>query len=136
LTLDPQSPSAKPAEAALGTVLLVEDDPLIRTVTAMQLKDLGYDVLEAPGASQALDLLRGSAVVALMTDIQLPDMPGTELALQATALRPGLAVVFASGRRGAEAAGPPQAVFLPKPYTKARLREALAGACAAASGGA
>ncbi len=101
----------------------------------MQLKDLGYGVLEAPGASEALDLLRGADVRALMTDIQLPGMPGTELARLALALQPGLAVVFASGRGGAEAEGLPRAVFLAKPYNKARLRDALAGACAAASAG-
>lgn len=116
-------------------MLLVEDDPLIRTVTAMQLKDLGYGVLEASGASEALVVLRGTAVRALMTDIQLPGMPGTELARQAVALQPRLAVVFASGRGGAEAEGLPRAVFLPKPYNKARLRAALADACSAASGG-
>jgi signal transduction histidine kinase/DNA-binding response OmpR family regulator len=78
-------------------VLLVEDDDLIRNVTTDMLESLGYAVFQAGDARQALSILQDTPVDVLMTDLELPDLPGDELAVEARRLKPGLKVIFASG---------------------------------------
>lgn len=81
------------------TILLVEDDDLVREVTARILGSLGYRVVPAPGGEEALAWLRAATepVHLLLTDVVLPKMGGRVIAEQACALRPGLRVLFASG---------------------------------------
>ncbi len=132
-----QAPAPAVAEAPpppTKTVLLCEDDALIRTVTVLQLEDLGYSALEAGSAAQALELLRQHSIKVLVTDIGLPDMPGTELARRAMEIRPDLSVIFASGQADTGRVELPRAIFLPKPYDKAGLARALARACAQEAG--
>jgi CheY-like chemotaxis protein len=70
--------------AATETVLLVEDDPRVRTSTAAALLELGYTVTEAAGGEEALQELGQSTAIALMlTDIVMPGMNGRQLAEQA-----------------------------------------------------
>jgi CheY-like chemotaxis protein len=102
-------------------LLLVEDDDLVRLVTADLLTELGYAVREAENAGDALAALDGSVEV-LVTDIQLPDADGRDLAREARARVPGLAVVIASGDVGEEDG----AVWLTKPYNAEALRDAIA----------
>lgn len=101
-------------------LLLVEDDELVRLVTADLLTEMGYAVREAESAAQALAVLDG-AVQVLLTDVNLPDADGRDLARQARARAPGIAVVIASGEDGAEEG----AVWLAKPYGAEALRAAL-----------
>jgi two-component system cell cycle sensor histidine kinase/response regulator CckA len=81
------------------TILLVEDDPLVRALTRTILKEAGYHVLEAENAEAALTLFeRQSAIIhLLLTDVVLPRMGGRQLANQLRARRPGLKVLFMSG---------------------------------------
>ena len=79
-------------------VLLVEDDDIVRMLTAEILEEFGYSVEACSDASSALAFLRqGETVDLLMSDVGLPDLDGHELAEAARALRPDLAVLFASG---------------------------------------
>jgi PAS domain S-box-containing protein len=109
------------------TVLLVEDQPMLREHAAAQLRELGYRVLPAGDAAAALaELGRAPEVALLLTDIALPGgMDGLALAAAAAAERPGLRVLLASGlaenegaREGVAASGLP---VLAKPYRRRDL---------------
>ncbi len=110
------------------TVLLVEDDALIRMSTAEMLKDLGHVVAEAASADEALLVLQTYPVDVLITDIELVGTSGAELAERARLLRAGIGIIFATGkdqlpaRKGRERDG---AVLLRKPYDSAGLADSL-----------
>ncbi|WP_339513324.1 response regulator [Pseudomonas sp. RL_15y_Pfl2_60] len=82
----------------LHTILVVEDDAVVRTLTLEVLEAFGYQVFGAEDGDTALGILRSEqALSLLMTDIGLPDISGLELAQQAQTLRPDIAVLLASG---------------------------------------
>jgi signal transduction histidine kinase/CheY-like chemotaxis protein len=90
--------SLVPSTASQGGVLLVDDDVAVRATTAAVLRDLGYDVREASGGAEALDLLRrDSQIEVLLTDVVMPGMNGAELARLAPGVRHGVAILFMSG---------------------------------------
>ncbi len=95
------SPVRRSGEPVRGetTVLVVEDDAVVRSMAVAALRDAGYDVHEASEAREGLDVLRRHPEVALLfTDMVLgPGMGGRELADQAAAIVPGLAVIFTTG---------------------------------------
>ena len=80
-----------------GLALLVDDEDLIRATTAQMLIDLGYSVVEASSAMEALPHLRNSTVALLVTDHLMPGMTGTDLARRAQADHPGLPILIISG---------------------------------------
>ena len=112
---------AVPSRPLPLTILLVEDEEIIRMSTAELLRDLGHTVLEAGNAEEASKLLQRCAVDALITDIQLPGKSGFQLADEARSLHPEVAVAFSSGsdrlpddRR--------EAILLRKPYDETHCR--------------
>jgi CheY-like chemotaxis protein len=111
-----------PAPGQGEIVLLVEDDPLIRVVTAAMLRDLGYQVVEAEVAEAALALLDGVAL--MITDLGLGKMDGLALAAAARARLPFLPVIIASGQAALDT-GLDGLVWLHKPFDSAALRAAL-----------
>jgi CheY-like chemotaxis protein len=83
-----------------ATVLMVEDDPAVREVAATILKELGYHVLEAGDAEEALRTFgaHASSVDLLLSDVVLPGaLRGKELAERITAVRPEVKILFMSG---------------------------------------
>ena len=96
---------AAPCDAKIGemqrgheTILVVEDDEAVRRVTAQQLKELGYEVLEAENARAALTILQRERVDLLFTDVTMPGgVSGPDLAAKATAQDSGLKVLMTSG---------------------------------------
>jgi PAS domain S-box-containing protein len=94
----PESPQEAPATLR-GTVLLVEDDEMVRRVTAGMLESLGLEVLAAATWREALAFVgRADAPIdLLLTDVVMPGMSGKVLSDRIAALRPGLPVVFMSG---------------------------------------
>ena len=81
-----------------STVLLVDDEELVRESTADMLDRLGYDVVQSSGGADALELLAGSNTIdALVTDYLMPGMTGRELAKQARRDRPDLPVLLITG---------------------------------------
>ena len=79
-------------------VLLVEDDHVLRAVSADTLNDLGYRAIPASNGRQALDELeRDRDIKVLMTDIELPGMDGQQLAAEARRRRPGIGILFVTG---------------------------------------
>ena len=109
--------------AALPTVLLVEDEVLIRNLIADWLGERGFVVHEVATGDAALSYIgEGGAVDVLFTDVNLPGtIDGAELARRARELRPDLPIVYASGRHGCSDLGTvvPRSVFVAKPYNPA-----------------
>ena len=127
-----------PARALEGheTVLLAEDDSLIRGVMSRALRDNGYKVLEAANGTEALRLSDehvDEEIEVLVTDLVMPLMGGAELARQLSGRRPRTEIIYTSGyveedAMPAELTGP-SAEFIHKPYSPAdlivRIRELL-----------
>jgi PAS domain S-box-containing protein len=127
----------KPALGGEETVLLVEDEPLVRDVTVRALEAAGYTVLVVGDGEQALalDPARLREARLLITDVVMPGMDGATLAGNLRGRNPNLSVLFISGytrdalaRHGVLDGG---VNFLPKPFTGAellaRVRELLLG---------
>ncbi|MCA1500925.1 PAS domain S-box protein [Bradyrhizobium sp. NBAIM14] len=120
------------------TVLIVEDDPFVRSSVIRRVEALGYRVVAAVNGKDALQQLQSDPGIDLLfTDIVMPGgMSGWELADQARRVRPGLPVLFTSGyaletlvEQGRAQA---RAVVLTKPYRKVELAQRLRDALAAA----
>lgn len=118
------------------TVLLVEDDSLIRLSTADMLQELGHRVVEAGSAGEALEALDGGRIDLLICDVSLPDLSGVELARRARLERPRLPVIFATGHceiEGLQEAGLAQSsLTLSKPFEEEALSDCLRRAAASA----
>jgi signal transduction histidine kinase/ActR/RegA family two-component response regulator len=109
-------------------LLLVEDDPVVGTVMAAALEDLGYSVIRAFSADEALVLLaRGEPIQILFSDVVMPGaLNGLDLAREARRLRPGLPILLTSGYTEGATAGK-EFRLLAKPYRIEALAEALIG---------
>jgi|GEM_PF-3337143 len=115
------------------TVLLVEDDPLVKRVTERMLHRLGHKVVGASSPSEALSVLASypDQVDLVLTDVQLPEMPGPDLVVRLLALRPTMRVIIMSGAHVTlDPAAKFVATILPKPFLTAaldaKMKEALA----------
>ncbi len=102
------------------TILVVEDEPVVRALVVEVLNELGYETLEAGEASEALRITEsGQRIDLLISDVGLPGMNGRQLADIARQQRPGLKVLFATGYAESSAAndflGPDMAVIT-KPF--------------------
>ncbi|MBI0473941.1 type II toxin-antitoxin system ParD family antitoxin [Sphingomonas sp. MA1305] len=119
----------RPAPGANGqvTVLLVEDDEVIRATTAELLQQGGYVVVDAASAEEAMTALQTVPIDVLVTDVNLPGLSGPSFARTARELRPRVGVVFATGDVAAVPADT-GAVLLAKPYGLETLHAAISGA--------
>jgi len=133
----PVAPEATRAGAAPGqgrAVLLVEDEPDLLETAETLLGELGYAVMPARNAAEALDhLSRGHVVDVLVSDVMMPGgMSGVELARAARRMRPDLPIVLATGYAdaAAEAAGALGAPMVHKPYAIEQLGAAMRAAIA------
>lgn len=128
------TPSEVRARGAGQSVLVVDDNPDICKLVRAQLVSLGYGVEIAGDGAQAMARLeQGPAPALLLTDIMMPGaMDGTAIAAAARKLYPAIPVVYMSGyAEGGESRDRIVAdghAFLQKPFTKAQLAEAVAGA--------
>jgi PAS domain S-box-containing protein len=110
------------------TILLVEDDDLIRANTAETLQDAGFVVVHAVTAEEAMTALQTAQIDVLVTDLNLPGESGVELAGRARQMRPTLSIVFATGDGGmAPEAAKLDAALLTKPYSATQLIAAIRG---------
>ncbi len=104
------------------TLLLVEDEDAVRSFAARALKLRGYQVFEASGGEEALEIVRRNEtnIHLLITDVMMPNMDGPTLVRAVKRLRPDIAVIFMSGyaeetfRKNDEKAE--DLHFLPKPF--------------------
>lgn len=117
-----------------GTVLIVEDEAAIRSLTSRILRRKGYEVLEAVDGADALRVAEAhdGSIEVLLTDLVMPGIGGAELAGRIGSARPRLRVVYMSGYGEEDLAthgveGP--ALFLGKPFRPdellAKVRAAL-----------
>ncbi|HEV7365124.1 MAG TPA: response regulator [Gemmatimonadales bacterium] len=139
-----ETPAASPqpvieaASTATGTVLVVEDDPLVRSMVRRALNEAGLKVIEAANGQEALTVVQsdGPRVDAVLTDLAMPELGGQQLAHRLIEQYPDLPVVFMSGytdddvaRRGLLDAG---MSFLEKPISPEiltrKMRQVLEGA--------
>jgi DNA-binding response OmpR family regulator len=107
------------------TVLLVEDDAMLRGILAGALADEGFAVLTAQNGEQALTIAStlGAQLGLVVTDVLLPVMDGLELAAQLASLKPPPAVLFISGiATGRDVPGP----VLAKPFGPIAFLEQVA----------
>lgn len=109
-------------DSSEGTVLLVDDEDMVRHVTRRMLELGGYDVLEADSAAQALAVLQElhSAIQLLVSDIQMPGMSSVQLAEQIEGEWPGIPILLISGHAGEHAVHIKHPV-LGKPFTMQAL---------------
>ncbi|MER8921874.1 CHASE3 domain-containing protein [Mesorhizobium sp. M0802] len=126
--------AGNPAVPVTETILVVEDDPRVRTSTTDAMRELGYTVIHAASGQEALEKLGDNPGVALMfTDIVMPVMNGRKLAEEALARMPKLKVIFTTGftRNAVVHNGvvDHDVHFLAKPFTieqlAAKLRDVL-----------
>jgi len=125
----PTSRISAPESQCDETILIVEDDPFIRSLASRILRDRGYSVLEAHDAVDASMVSRKhqGPIHLLLTDVVLPGASGRELARTLAETRPAMRVLYTSGytddaiiRHGILEPG---IEFLQKPFTPALLRQ-------------
>jgi CheY-like chemotaxis protein len=116
------------AAASAKTILIVEDEPLVREVSVSELQEPGYDVLEAPTALEALAILNSGLAIALVfIDVNMPgNLDGLQLAAQVRERWPQVRLIVTSGgcQVGPEQVRPPGR-FIPKPYLLAAVIDAV-----------
>ena len=137
----PRSGKAKPKRSAkakdqdnelwgTGTVLIVEDEAMVRTVAERALTRHGYKVLTANNGEEALERLaeHGQDVELLISDVVMPLMDGPTMVREARKTFPDLPILFMSGyaeeqlRKSIDIAN---VAFLPKPFSVKELAEAV-----------
>ncbi|RWX74802.1 PAS domain S-box protein [Neorhizobium lilium] len=131
--LNPSVPSPAPATLLTETrklsVLVVEDEPLIRMATVDMLEELGHAVCEAGAGQQALDMLDKSQPDIVLTDLGLPGMDGETFCHEIRRRWPKVAIIFATGKDQGPALGDrSRTALLRKPFGVDELKTALAAA--------
>jgi two-component system cell cycle sensor histidine kinase/response regulator CckA len=109
------------------TILVVDDEKVVRVLIRRQLEDAGYPVVDAAGGREAIQLIleRGAPIGLLITDVLMPFMNGRELATRVSVIRPDLKVLFISAYSADILSGfglwPAGVEFLRKPFKHGEL---------------
>jgi two-component system cell cycle sensor histidine kinase/response regulator CckA len=121
----PEQPAPAPSSGNL--VLVVDDEPLVRTHLRHALQSQGYEVVEADSGASALEQLVHTQPTLVVLDMTMPDLSGIEVLAHIRELRPQLPVILASGYHDAILDSPALGfqAFLAKPYTLAALFDAV-----------
>ena len=118
-----------------GTVLLVEDEPMVRSVAERALTRHGYTVITADNGEEALDILaKGDVIDLLISDVVMPGMDGPTMVREARKSRPELKILFMSGyaeEQLRKSIDIENVNFLPKPFSVTELAEAARRAAGA-----
>lgn len=117
--------AAVPNEAT-ATVLVIDDEDLVRDVVARMIEDLGYAAVTAADGKTGLELVERQPIHAVLVDLTMPHMSGAEVVAALRERRPGLPVVLCSGY-DRDGRGPVAAdAYLPKPFRMDALERTLA----------
>jgi PAS domain S-box-containing protein len=114
-----------------GTILVVDDEPLLRRVAGKLLQKLGYSVLEAASGQNALEIFqeRGAEIALVLLDLIMPGLNGFQTLERLRALNPAVPVLMCSGYGdGGEQELPPGVNFLSKPYPLEMLSQRVSEA--------
>jgi CheY-like chemotaxis protein len=120
---NPEAPSLSPSPGGQETVLVVEDEEVVRSYICKALQQKGYTVLEAGPASGAIQfgIQYPEPIHLLVSDVVMPQMSGQELASRLTVMRPSIKVLYLSGYTKEEVTRhgvlEPGTAFLQKPFT-------------------
>jgi len=124
--------TVKPVRGGHETILVVEDEPVLRDLAQLILQDCGYRVLDASSGVDALTVWQRhrGAVDLLLTDMIMPDgLSGKDLADSLLSAKPNLKIIFTSGYNvediRAEMNGKNSSRFLQKPYSRSTLAQAV-----------
>ncbi|MDX3899913.1 MAG: response regulator [Sphingobium sp.] len=137
----PEKPKALPRRGdtwGTGTILLVEDEDMVRTVAERALSRQGYTVITASDGELGLEALeKAERIDLLISDVVMPNMDGPAMVARARQSHPDLPVLFMSGyaeeqlRKSIDIAN---VGFLPKPFSVSQLAEAARDALASGPG--
>jgi two-component system, cell cycle sensor histidine kinase and response regulator CckA len=137
ITPDHPEPALSGSLRGHETLLLVEDEPALRSLTRNLLEICGYKVLDARNGAEAMDMSQAhdGVIDLLLTDVVMPGINGRTLADQLIQLRPKIDVIYMSGYTGQSVGArgilDPGSNFLQKPFTRDELarkvREVLDG---------
>ena len=116
-------------------ILLVEDDPRVRTATVGALEDLGYEPIACSSGAEALALFESMDFDLVISDVIMPEMTGPEMVRELKSRRGEIAVLFVTGYVG-EGEGDDLVGYdlLRKPFTVSTLASAVASALARGPG--
>jgi PAS domain S-box-containing protein len=119
-------------------ILLVDDNSAVRSITAIMLRTLGHNAIEAAGGEDALDLLKHDRRFDLLVvDLSMPNMQGDEFVAKARELIPSLPVLFVTGyAEPGRMRQRPEDSILKKPFRRAQLAKNSGGYCAPRRNGA
>ena len=121
---DPSEEQARQLPKGNETVLLAEDEPVVRSVLASMLNDQGYNVLQAANGDEALSLAqrhRQDDIHLLLADIVMPQMNGIDLANQFLTIHPYTRILFTSGYPDEPVLRQGSVDFIQKPFVPAAL---------------
>jgi PAS domain S-box-containing protein len=129
----PAAPPPSPARdlRGSGTVLIADDEPLVRSLARSTLERSGYSVLVAGDAMEAVEIMQksGKDIGAIILDVTMPGMTAEEAFQRLKGIRPDVPVVLSTGHSETETAirfaGAGLAGFLQKPYTASQLAEKI-----------
>ena len=124
--MPPARDSGSAARGGAETILIVEDEDMVRTLAGRGLREHGYEVLEARNGADALrQLAFRSDVNLVISDVVMPEMGGRELGQRLSADRPSLPVLYMSGYTGEDVTQrgllEPGAPFQQKPFAPEEL---------------
>jgi DNA-binding NtrC family response regulator len=114
-----------------GTILIVDDEPVVRSLAARVIKRLGLEVVQAANGAAGVYAFQvdPDRISAVLLDLTMPDMSGDEVFQRLSKIRPGVKVILSSGYDRREATrnlgSLEPAGFLPKPYTAQALRDII-----------
>lgn len=118
-------------QPARETVLVVDDEEMVRRLAARMLLGQGYKVLEASGGAEAVRMLQRGAhqIDAVLTDLAMPGLAGRQLGDTIAGCWPGVRVIYMSGfpatRMVSDRALDPDVPFVQKPFTKEQLNRTV-----------
>jgi two-component system cell cycle sensor histidine kinase/response regulator CckA len=123
-----------PARVCEGGVLVVDDEAVVRATVELMLATSGFTLFAASNGARAVELFEAhkDAIDVVLMDVVMPDANGFEIAGRLRAIRPDVAIVFASGFVREVPRDVKVTHFIDKPFRRARLVEVLCDAVASA----
>jgi CheY-like chemotaxis protein len=110
----------------VGTILVVEDEDLVREMITEELQASGYAVLKASCADEALAVLHREAIAILFTDIRMPGrLDGWALAEEAHRRNPAIKVIYTTGYSQERPRLVPHSLYIPEPYRASEILAAV-----------